>query len=79
MIATERSKTTWKLILGVDPNMEKSKERTKYDEDYTVVQKESRLSIIKLSNAEQTGSNEISVSGFQPLPVPSVSTGAQIT
>ena len=71
MIATERSKTTWKLILEVDPNMEKSKERTKYDEDYTVVQEESRLSIIKLSNAEQTSSNEISVSGFQPLPSPS--------
>ena len=71
MIATERSKTTWKLILGVDPNMEKSKERTKYDEDYTVVQEESRLSIMKLSKAEKSGSNEISVSGLQPLPSPS--------
>ena len=68
MIATERSKTTWKLILGVDSNMEKPKERTKYDEDYTV---ESSLSIMKLSNEEKSGSNEIGVSGFQPLPSPS--------
>ena len=51
--------------------MEKSKEKTKNDEDYTVVQKESRLSIMKLSNEEKSGSNEIIVSGFQPLPSPS--------
>ena len=51
--------------------MEKSKERTKYDEDYTVVQEESSLSIMKLSNEEKSGSNEITVSGFQPLPSPS--------
>lgn len=51
--------------------MEKRKERTKYDEGYTVVQEESSLSIMKLSNEEKSGSNEIIVSGFQPLPSPS--------
>ena len=46
--------------------MEKSNESTKYDENYSIVQEES-----KLSNAEQSDSNEINASGFQPLPSPS--------